>query len=117
MLLSSQWQINTSIAEPLWGFGKLWESEPELDLQLDLQLWPGLGLSLGLGLCPEEPETLGHEGRSMFPKLGVSSVGKSTELVTATLWDVGLDLLAFYKSLDRVSTCMHGLGIVGLHLH
>ena len=72
--------------------------------------------SCSLGLWLAEPETLGHEGRSMFPKLGVSSVGKSTELVAATLWDVGLDLLGFYKSLDRVSTCMHGLGIVGLHL-
>ena len=52
----------------------------------------------------------------MFPKLGVSNVGMSTELVTATLWDVGLDLLGFYKSLYSFSICTHGLGVVGLHL-
>ena len=55
-------------------------------------------------------------GMSMFPKLAVSNIGKSTEFVAATLWDIGLDLLGFYKNLDRFRTCIHGLGFVGLHL-
>ena len=40
----------------------------------------------------------------------------STELVAATLWDLGLDLLEPYKVLDGLHTCTHGLGIVGLLL-
>ena len=70
----------------------------------------GLGLRLGLGLWPAEPETLGDRGISMFPELGVSNLGKSTELAAAALWDLGL-----YESLDSFSVCAHGLDIVGLH--
>ena len=44
------------------------------------------------------------------------SVDKTTELVAATLWDIGLDFLGFYKSLENFSTCTLGLGVVGLHL-
>lgn len=41
VLLSSHWQINTSIVELLWGPGHLWEPRlEELELQLYLQLWP-----------------------------------------------------------------------------
>ena len=64
----------------------------------------------------EEPKSLRHEGRTTFPKPVLRSVGKSTELVAATLWDIGLDLLGFYKSPESFSTYTLGLGIVGLHL-
>ena len=76
----------------------------------------GLGLGLGLGLWPAEPETLGNAGTSTFPELGVSNVSKSTELAAAALWDLGLDLLGLDQGLDSLSTCTHGLGVVGLHL-
>lgn len=69
------------------AFMRAWElaTELEAELQLRLQAWLGLGLILGLGLWPEEPETLGNVGSSMFPKSGVGNVGKSTELVAAAL--------------------------------
>lgn len=73
-------------------------------------------MSLGLGLWPAKPETLGNAGMSTFPKLGMSSVGKSTELAAAALWDLGLDLLGLYEGRDSLSACAHGLGVVGLHL-
>ena len=41
---------------------------------------------------------------------------KSTELAAAALWDLGLNLLGLDNGLDSLSTCSHGLGIVGLHL-
>lgn len=76
----------------------------------------GLGLSLGLGLWPAEPETPGNVGMSTFPELWVSNVGKLTEVVTADLLCLGLDLLELDEALDNLGTCTHGLGIVGLHL-
>lgn len=69
-----------------------------------------------LGFWPAEPETLGDAGSSMFPKLGVGDVGKSTELMAAALWDLGLDLLGLSEGLDGLSPCTQGLGVVGLHL-
>ena len=63
-----------------------------------------------------EPETLGDSGISTSPKLVVNHVGKSTELVAATLWDLGLVLFGIHKDLDSLSMCAHGLGVVGLHL-
>ena len=71
----------------------------------------GLGLSLSLGLWPAEPETLGNEGASMSPELGVSRAGKLIEFVAASLWAVGLD-----EGLEGLHTCTRGLGIVGLRL-
>lgn len=76
----------------------------------------GLGLSLGLGLWPAEPETLGNVGRSTFPELWLSNVGKSTEVVAADLLCLELDLLELDEALDNLGTRTHGLGIVGLQL-
>ena len=73
-------------------------------------------MGLGLGLWPAELETFGDVGMSTFPELGVSNVSKSTELAAAALWDPGLDLLGLDLGFDSLSTCAHGLGIVGLHL-
>ena len=56
-------------------------------------------MGLGFGLCPAQPETLSDVGTSTFSKLGVSNVGKSTELAAAALWDLGLDLLGLYEGL------------------
>lgn len=78
-----------------WSFFFFWEG--------GFEPWPWLLLA--------EPETLGHAGMSMFPNLGVSDVGKSIELVTATLWD--LDLPVLYKGLDNLSICTHGFGVIG----
>ena len=38
---------------------------------------------------------------STFPELGVSHVGKSTEIAAAARWDLGLDLLGLYESLFK----------------
>ena len=76
----------------------------------------GLGFSFGFGLWSAEPETLDDIGPSLFSKLVVSDVGKSTELVAATLWDLGLVLFGIHKDLDSLGMCAHGLGVVGLHL-
>ena len=108
MLLSSEWQINTSIVEPLWGLGHLSE------LYLQPQPWPWS--EPWPGTLASRTWTLGQEGKSMFHKFMESSVGKSTELVAATLWDIVLGLLVFYKSPESFSTCTLGLGVVGLHL-
>lgn len=54
-------------------------------------------------------------GADIFPKCGVGNIGKSTDLVVAALWDLGLDILVLYKGLDNLNMCAHGLGIVGLH--
>ena len=56
-------------------------------------------MNLGLGLWPIQPETRGAAGENTFPKFGVSYVGKSMELVAATLWDLGLDILGLYEAL------------------
>ena len=73
-------------------------------------------MNLGLGLCLVEPEALGNAGTSTFPKLSVNDVGKLTEFVAATLWDLECDLLGLYGGLDSLSMCTNGLGGVGLHL-
>lgn len=52
----------------------------------------------------------------MFPKLGVSNVGKLIELVAAALENFGFDLLGLYKGLDSFSMCTHGFDVAGLHL-
>lgn len=65
---------------------------------------------------PAEPETLGNVGRSTFPELWLSNVGKSTEVVAADLLCLGLDLLELDEALDNLGTRTHGLGIVGLQL-
>ena len=95
VLLSSHWQIRPllwSLWAGLGTFGSLnlsWSWSCSCTSGCGL----ALGLSLGLGLWPAEPETLGNAGTSTFPELGVSSVGKSTELAAAACWDLGLDLL------------------------
>lgn len=52
-------------------------------------------MSPGLGLWLAEPATLGDVGTSMFPELGLDSVGKLMELVADALWALGLNLLGF----------------------
>lgn len=69
-----------------------------------------------MGLWPEESETLGDVSTSTLLELGMSHVGKSAELAAAACWDLRLDLFELLKSLGSLSTCTHGLGIVGLHL-
>lgn len=64
-----------------------------------------LGLSFGLGLCPAETEILGAVGTSMLPKLDVGNVDKSAELEADAFWNLGLDLLGFYKDLDSLGPC------------
>lgn len=46
----------------------------------------------------------------------MGDVGKLTELASAALWDLGLDLPEVYKGLDSFSLCIHDLDIVHLHL-
>ena len=89
----------------LWGPGHLLEPKPELEpdgnwsWSLSHSCSLGLGGSLRLGLWPAEPETFVDVGTSTFSKLGVSDIGKPTELAVATLWDLGLDLLRLYEDL------------------
>lgn len=88
------------------------EPEPELVLQPH----PQPGTWFRPWLWPAEPETLGDAGTSTFPKLGVSHVGKSTELTAAALWDLGPGLLGLEEGLVGLCSRAHGLGVVGLHL-
>ena len=97
------------------GLGTFGSLSLSWSLSLRLSHIYSLGLGLGLGLWLAGPETLGDVGMSTFPKLEVSSVSNLTELVTATLWDLGLDLLGLDQGLDSLSMCARGLGIVGLH--
>ena len=90
-------------------------------LSLSLSCSPNLGLDLspGLGLELAQLETLGYmgyRGMNLLPKLGMGMLAKSAEFVAAALWDLGLDLLGLDQGLDNLSMCIHGLGIVGLHL-
>ena len=50
----------------------------------------------------------------MFPKLGVSTVGKSSKLGADTLWDLDLDLLGLHMGLHTLQACTQGLDFVGL---
>ena len=45
----------------------------------------GLASSLGLGLWPAETKTFGSAGMNIFPKLGMSDINNSIELVAAIL--------------------------------
>lgn len=74
----------------------------------------GFALSLGLGLWPTHLRALVLSA-GIFLEVGVSNVGKSAELATATLWDLGLDFCGLHLGLASLSRCTHGLGIV-LHL-
>ena len=65
-----------------------------------------------MGLWSAESETLGDVSTSTLLELGMSHVGKSTELAAAACWDLRLDLFGLHKSLGSLSTCTHGLGIV-----
>lgn len=61
-----------SPAEPSWWVGQPREPEREL--------WPGAWFEPWPWPLAAEPETLGYAGTSIFPKRGVSGVGKSIEL-------------------------------------
>lgn len=65
-----------------------------------------------------EPETLGDAGTGTFPKLGVSDVGRLSELAAATLWGGGGDLgLTPWASrgLESRRMCAQGLGLAELY--
>ena len=51
----------------------------------------------------------------MFPKLGVSIVGKSNKHGADTLWDLDLDLLGLHMGLHTLQVCTQALDFVGLH--
>lgn len=74
-------------------------------------------MNLGPELWLAEPETLSDAGKSTFPRLGVSDMGKLIEFAAAVFWNLELDFLGLYEGLDSLSKCTHGLGIVGLHIH
>lgn len=49
---------------------------------------------------------------SMFPKLGVSNAGKSTEFVADALWDLGIVLLGFKWASIVLSRALMALAIL-----
>lgn len=75
-------------------------------------------MSLGLDLWLTETEALGNSRRwlHLLPELKVSDVGKSTGLAAAALGGLGLEILGLDKGNDSLGLCMHGLGVVRLHL-
>ena len=67
-------------------------------------------------LWPAEPETVGAARTSVLPEFGEGNVGKLTEQASDTLWNLGFDLLGFYKDLNGLSMHTYDLGIGGLCL-
>lgn len=96
--ISRQRSLHGSLCRSLGTFGS-WSHRCFLCLALSLGLWP----THLRALVPSA---------GIFLEVGVSNVGKSAELATATLWGLGLDFCGLHLGLASLGRCTHGLGIV-----